>query len=549
MKTQVLERPPGSTLTDAYVHRTDPRVEELFPYHPQDERDWVRRAEYLDSRTSERVDSIPLAAVLEKYNRRSGASMQTMEAINHLADGALVIVGGQQAGLWGGPLMILHKAITVISAARDAERRLGRSVVPVFWIAGEDHDWEEACHTYLPGDGGLQKLAMARPAGPRTSVSRTIIDRAVWVEQLSALAALLPDTLHKPGLIRKLETLSERSSTLSEQLAAVLSWLFADEGLVLLDADDPELRQLESPMLQRMLRDNDQLEESFRTVSAEVVAWGYTLQAEAEPNSANLFYYRKDDRASGAGERTKLYRTEHGFADRRGLIRLSLAEATVAAATEPEQFSNNVLSRPMMQDYVLPVLAVVLGPGEIGYWGITGRAFQVMGMQMPIVVPRMSFTLIDETTAKHMEKYALTMQDVMFRFHEFRDAWLGAQDEDKLGDKFEVMEQQILKLYDPLLMDVADRMPGLAGLTAKNRELLSTHIAFMRRRVEDELERRHGVSLKQLERIRLMLYPEGIPQERVLNFTLYWNKYGGEWLQQLLQIPFDPTGKHRLLYL
>ncbi|WP_020615593.1 bacillithiol biosynthesis cysteine-adding enzyme BshC [Paenibacillus daejeonensis] len=549
MKTQVLERSPGSTLTDAYVHRTDSRIEGLFPYHPQDERDWERRASYLDSRASERVDAIALAAVLENYNRRNGASAQTMEAISRVADGALVIVGGQQAGLWGGPLMILHKAVTVINAARDAQQRLRRPVVPVFWIAGEDHDWEEACHTYLPGEGGLQKLAIARPAGPRTSVSRTPVEQAIWTEQLGALATLLPDTLHKPGLIRQLEAMAARSVTLSELLASVLSWLFANEGLVLLDADDPELRRLESPMLQRMLVDNRQLEESFRSVSDDVEAWGYKLQAEAETDSANLFYYRKDVRAPGAGERTKLYRTEQGFADRRGLIRLSTAEAIAAAAAEPEQFSNNVLSRPMMQDYVLPVLATVLGPGEIGYWGITGRAFQVMGMEMPIVVPRMSFTLIDETTAKHMEKYALTIEDVMFRFEEFRDTWLAAQDRDQLGNQFDVAEQQMLALYDPLLKDVAARMPGLAALTAKNRELFSAHIAFMRRRVDDELKRKHEVSLNQLERIRLMLYPGGIPQERVLNFTLYWNKYGGDWLQQLLRIPFDPSGKHRLVYL
>jgi len=548
MKTQVHERRPGSTLTDAYVGRTDPRVRELFPYHPLEAGDWERRAAQLDDQAGNRANREALGRALTAYNRSHGASSQTLQAIERLAGGALAIVGGQQAGLWGGPLMVIHKAVTIIAAARDAERRLGRPVVPVFWIAGEDHDWEEASHTYVPEDGKLRKLAVDRPAGPRTSVSQTPLAPDVWERELAALAAALPDTALKPELLTKLQSLTARARTMSDQQAAILAWLFASEGLVLLDADDRALRQLEAPMLQRMLADNGELEEAYTAAASDVSAWGYALQAEAEHGSANLFYYRKETLTPERSERIKLYRTAEGFADRRGLIRLTADEALAQAADAPERFSNNVLSRPIMQDYLLPVLAAVLGPGEIAYWGIIGRAFRLMGMEMPLVLPRMSFTLIDETSAKHMEKYDLTLDDIIDRFEARRDGWLAKQDESRLEARFEETKRQLLALYEPLLGDVTERMPGLAGLAAKNRELLGEQVEFMRRRVLAELERRHEVSLRQLDRLRLMLHP-GAPQERVLNFAPYWSRYGDEWLRQLLAVPYDPSGRHRLVYL
>ncbi|MFS0727597.1 bacillithiol biosynthesis cysteine-adding enzyme BshC [Paenibacillus sp. 1P07SE] len=549
MKTQVHEKPPGSTLTDAYVQRTDERTRGLFPFHPEEAEDWDRRAALLDAQADARADSTRIAEVLAAYNRRHSASAQTMEAIRELGGGALAVVGGQQAGLWGGPLMIIHKAVTIISAAREARGRLGRPVVPVFWIAGEDHDWEEACHTYLPEQGKLRKLAIARPPGSRTSVSQTRLVPSVWEQALDELAALLQDTLHKPALVGQLRQLMDRSSTLSEQLAGILSWLFADEGLILLDADDPELRRLESPMLLRLLKGSGQLEDAYRAAAADVTAWGYGLQAEVEESSANLFYYRSDDRYSGGGERTKLYRTDEGFADRRGLVRLTHAEAAAAAMSEPERFSNNVLTRPLMQDYVLPVLAAVLGPGEIAYWGITGRAFRLLGMEMPMIIPRLSFTIIDEATAKHMHKYDMTLDDVMLRFEERRDSWLASQDDTGLEARFQEVQQQMMQHYDPLLAAVAGQMPGLSALAAKNREILLQQVDYMRKQVHKELQRRHDVSLRQLQRIRLMLYPGGVPQERVLNFTMFWNRYGGDWLRQLLAVPFDPRGRHRIVYL
>ena len=113
--------------------------------------------------------------------------------------------------------------------------------------------------------------------------------------------------------------------------------------------------------------------------------------------------------------------------------------------TTPDQLSNNVMSRPLMQEYLFPVLATVLGPGEIAYWALTKQAFEQFHMRMPIVVPRMEFTLIEGTIKKQMDKYELTLTDVLERFDEKKQAWLDAQDTLQLNDRFEAVKESFRK--------------------------------------------------------------------------------------------------------
>jgi len=202
-----------------------------------------------------------------------------------------------------------------------------------------------------------------------------------------------------------------------------------------------------------------------------------------------------------------------------------------------------------MQDYVLPVLATVLGPGEIAYWAVTGDAFRMMEMNMPIVLPRMSFTFVDETTSKHLQKYNMSLDDVIHRFDKFKHAWLDGQDELELDARFGEIRDRMMELYEPLLDRVAAERPGLEPLTKTNKQLLARQIDYMRTRVREDFKLRHDVSLRQLDRMLLMLWPDGKPQERVANFAPYWNKYKRDWLNRLLEVPYDCTGKHRIIYL
>ncbi|RXZ77121.1 bacillithiol biosynthesis cysteine-adding enzyme BshC [Paenibacillaceae bacterium] len=555
MKWERFDLPAGPRLTDAYVHQKDPRVAELFGYHPEEPASWERRAKRLDQTVSSRADASELADALHIYNSKwQEPSGRAAHNIQLLGAGALAIVGGQQAGLWTGPLMVIHKAVSIIQAARRASADLQRPVVPIFWIAGEDHDWEEAGHTYLVSSKpSLQKLSVNRSAANRTSVSRTKLLQADWDRALQQLAAALPDYEYKPEFMNRLHALAEQADSLPEMFAGIMSWLFGQEGLVLLDADDPSLRRLESPMFKRLIAQNDELESALAEAAAQIAGMEYDVQAAAAPGSANLFVYLEDDNNSSndySGDRILLHKSEGEFADRKGLFSASSEQLMTIAEEHPERLSNNVLTRPIMQDYVLPVLATVLGPGEIAYWAMTGKAFQVFGMEMPIVVPRMSFTIIEPTSQKHMERFGLpSLSDIMSRVGPRKRELLEEWGDPSLDGRFDEVTSAMMELYEPLLQMAADGRPPIAALVETNKRKIVAQIEFIRGRVNDEISKKHERALRQLDRLQTVLWPDGKPQERVINFAEYWARYECLWIKQLFEVPHDWRGGHHIVYL
>ncbi|GFN30383.1 putative cysteine ligase BshC [Paenibacillus curdlanolyticus] len=477
-------------------------------------------------------------------------SSETAANIDAIGQGAQVIIGGQQAGLWTGPLLVIHKAVTIISAAKHASNVLGREIIPVFWIAGEDHDWDEANHITVISEQGLRKLAVARPEGPRTSVSRTGVAPEVWEASIADLDAMLTGSEFKEPLLSKLREISGSARSLSDSFAHLMTWLFGEYGLVLIDADDAAIRAVEGPMFRRMIAENDALEAAYAAAGDKIAALGYRTQAAFTPHCANLFLFRPEDSSAGmAGDRVLLYKREGGFTDKRGDSFWSTDELLSIAELRPHLLSNNVLTRPVMQDYLFPVLAAVLGAGELAYWAQIGEAFHHFGMEMPILAPRMSFTLVEGTIAKHMMKYDLSFDDVIERFEERRQQWLTAQDRFDIAGRFGAAKREFESLYSPLVELAGEVQAGLAALGATNMNKILEQIDFLQYRTQDALRKSHDASLRRWERIGLAIWPGGKPQERVLNMTAYYNRYGTDWITKLLALPYVPSGEHQVVYL
>ncbi|WP_424768280.1 bacillithiol biosynthesis cysteine-adding enzyme BshC [Paenibacillus sp. sgz302251] len=546
MRTESYTLPSAQPLTEAYIHRTDDRIDALYGYHAGVEQDWNRRAKRLKESGGVRAESAAVASVLRAYNEKAGAASEVFASIAAIAEGAPVVIGGQQAGLWTGPLLVIHKAVSIISAAKSASEQLGKTVVPVFWVAGEDHDWDEANHAYvMTAEQELRKLSAARPEGTRTSVSRTMITSEAWEQLLSELEQSLPHSEFKPQLLEELHRMSLKASSLSDMFAMLLSHLFGKQGLVLLDADDKAVRQLEAPMFRRIIERNDELEQAYMTSAERIKELGYSLQADVTPGSANLFLFQ----AASGDERTLLHKQDGLFQDRKGKLSLTLEKLLQIADEQPQQLSNNVLTRPLMQDYLFPVLATVLGPGEIAYWALTGEAFQVLGMEMPIIVPRMSYTLIEGTIAKNMDKYELSFEDIMERFEQRKEQWLKDQDSLSIEEQFAVARDAFEKSYKPLLELAASIQPGLSKLGDTNLQKIVEQINYMSSKTVDAYNKQFEASTRQLDRIYLSIKPLGKPQERVLNMTAYWNRYNLAWLEKLLEAPYSRIGGHQIVHL
>jgi len=454
---------------------------------------------------------------------------------------ALVVVGGQQAGLFGGALLIYYKALSVIQAAREAERRLSRPVVPVFWIAGEDHDFDEANNVNVQSPGGeVRRVRIERPDGARLAVSRTPLSAERWAAALQELASQLPDSEFKPQVLDRLQSHVADAPTLSLAFARLLADWFGSQGLLLLDADDPNLRALEGPMFRELIARSDELEVSLKSGESQVLELGFGLQAETAPGSANLFLHHEQGRLL-------LHKEAGRFTDRRGIVSRSREEMLELAAQRPDLLSTNALTRPLMQDFLLPVLATVLGPAEIAYWAILGPAFREFGMAMPLLLPRQSFTYLEPAVAGLLDKYSLTADQAVENWETLRSEWLGKQDEWNLEEQFRRVKEQFLALYEPVLDTVSQLQPGLSGLASGNRDRILEQISYLESRSADAIAKRHESSLRQWDRIRQSLSPLAKPQERIYGTVHFWNRYGPGWLALWNDVPFEAAGGHRLV--
>ncbi|OXM86059.1 bacillithiol biosynthesis cysteine-adding enzyme BshC [Paenibacillus rigui] len=549
MRIESIHWKSSQPLTEDYVHNYD-KVSSLFDYNPWDGMSLQERANWLDQERGAAADRFQLAEVLTRYNQAIHNAPEAIQAVEQLKDKrTLCIVGGQQAGLFTGQALVIYKAITLIRSAREASEKLGRPVIPVFWIAGEDHDFDEVNHIQtLTSDLQLHKLKVDHPTGARTSVSRLTISQEQWEEALQQLDASLIPTEFKPIWMEAIRGMTSSSRTLTDLFAQMLAKLFGSQGLVLLDSDDAALRRLEAPMFRTLILQNAELNQTYHQGARQVKELGYTPQVELQESQANLFLFDEN------GERVLLYTSEHAdvFTDRKQERRYTKEQLLEWTETSPERFSNNVLTRPLMQDFLFPVLGTVLGPGEVAYWGLTKPAFHQVCMRMPIVIPRLELTLMEGTVQKNMSKYGLTLEDVIYRLEQKQQEWLKEQDTLQLDARFEQVRSQFKASYQPLVELIAGVNPGLGKLGETNMGKILEQIGFLEQKAADAVKTQFDASLRQFQRIGLSILPGNRPQERVYNIVSYLNKYGSDWLYELLNADFAELaadGRHKVVYM
>jgi uncharacterized protein YllA (UPF0747 family) len=217
------------------------------------------------------------------------------------------------------------------------------------------------------------------------------------------------------------------------------------------------------------------------------------------------------------------------------------------ADEDPARLSNNALTRPIMQEFVLPVLATVLGPAEIAYWSVLGPAFERFGMSLPLIVPRQSFTYLEPNIAKLLDKYGVTAEDIVREGAEKKAQWLAEQDKWRLEEKFQEVRDRFAGLYGPILDTLEALQPALRKLGESNQSKIMEQIDYLEKRAVDALAKQHEAGLRQWDRMRLSLAPQDRWQERVLGIVHFLNRYGPKWLDAWNGVPFDPTGGHRLV--
>ncbi len=531
----------GSNLIEDYRSEQE-SIMQYFSYNPFHEDAYQMRLQELNDRHFKREE---LARVLTVCNEKWGAGKKSIENINRLLDKeSVAVVGGQQAGLLTGPLYTIHKMISILMLAKEQEEKLGIPVVPIFWIAGEDHDFPEINHIELPEPPYMKKYKIVEKHFKKEPVSSKAFNKEEAMKWLENIFVNLEETNWTKELYNQMQRCVAESNSYVDFFAKVTFTLFPNEGLVLLDSNDPNIRQLESDYFVQMIKNRQEIAFSVRELLKHTSKEGYSVALDAETDDGHLFYHLD-------GERILLTINEQGeWAGKNGECSFTEEELVAIAKEKPYLLSNNVVTRPIMQDLLLPVLAFIGGPGEIAYWSVLKKGFEALDIQMPPVVPRLSFTLVDHVASKRLAKLGLKLEDVLENGTlEEKGFWLKRQMNPPIEELADHLRFAIEKAHKPLKEAAQEMQADLGRLADKNLMLLFREVDYLEQRLQYELSQKHERVLQQFDWLEAFLHPSGGLQERSWNVIYFLNEYGDQWLSELLAQDYDWKTPHFAVFL
>ena len=490
-----------------------------------------------------------LAAALEAQNAQwtpSEHEASVAASIQKLREPeSVAVVTGQQLGLFGGPLYTAYKALGAVQLAHKVEAETGRPCVPVFWMAGEDHDFAEVATAHVLHGDDLQAVAYrdGRPhEDDRGAVGRLALGNVG--SALDDLDAALRPTEFTADVTGALREHWKAGASWRDAFARTLRWMLGDAGrdLVLVTPDDPAIKRLLVGLFQQEVAAPGATAAAIRQASEGLEAAGF--HAQITPRPVNLFYL--DDGARRAldwdaeAERITVRGTSRSWTP---------TELTHALADDPAPFSPAVALRPVAQDTLFPTVAYVAGPGEAAYWAQLRGVYERFGVPMPVVAPRPSLTLAERKVEKVLDKYGLTAMDLAGDVEALHKRLaLAASDAD-----VDAAFKQAAALVDDAIdaaKPAAEAADQSLGKTAEaTRAGLQKELAKLKDRVVRAEKRNQDVLRGHLDKAQAGLFPGGKPQERILGPAYVLNKYGPDLFARLFAALPDDPARHRVVVL
>jgi bacillithiol biosynthesis cysteine-adding enzyme BshC len=485
-----------------------------------------------------------VADVLMEQNTAAGAGAATLENIARLRQSdSVVIITGQQAGLFTGPLYTIFKALTAIKLAAGL-REQGVNAVPMFWIAAEDHDFEEVNHTRLVNrEGNLVTITYtACPPKEGKPVGHVILCEEIN-EDISELLAALPESEFIPRLAADLRQSYQPGLSFADAFGRMMMRLFRDYGVVLINPLDDRLKQVAGEIYSQALSRTPQFADNLVERSAALETAGYHAQVYASRESVPLFMLDE-------GRRTAMVRRDDGLYHLKGANKSFRPQELLETVNRcPACFSPNVTLRPVVQDFLLPTLAYIGGPAEIAYFAQLIPNYKLLGRVEPVVLPRASLTLIEKRHAKTLSKHGLEFTDLFPGQHEVMikvvERSLDRETAAVFDETEKLFEQQMEKLRHSLVR--VD--PPLADAVKGGRDNILSNIHRLRLRFVSNQTQRDEATRHQIERACAVLYPNKGLQEREINFSYFLARYGYELIDRLYQEIELDSPDHRLVYL
>lgn len=521
-----------------YISGGEEEMEKLKPFFNSMYRDNEEFFKVIDDKvhnysTNRYFDKNILIDILKHQNVTFGGDEYTAANIEKLSgEHTFAVVTGQQVSLYTGPLYTILKTITAVKLAKDLHERFPQfNFVPVFWLEAEDHDIDEADHTYIiDRQNELIRIGFEQQENnSEENIKRSTppVGTTVFGEVINSineqLRSSLIDTDFKDKIMNLVTKHYREDNDYKTAFAGLMNEIFKGYGVIFIDPSDIEIKRLLKPVFEKELTSSPKLCESIITQSAELEKH-YDLQVK--PKVINMFFLHNNNRL--------LIEPRDGgkFALKNSKRRFENDELMNLLEESPELFSPNVVLRPVCQDYLLPTAAYIGGPGEISYFAQLKPAYRHYDITMPVIFPRVSASIVESKISKFLNNFNVKFEDI------FHHSFLVSKVVDKLSEV--KIEDEIGKYTDEINKIFYD----MKNMTVKVDQALLNIVDNMKEKTKQNLEQFRGklinaqakkseTTTTQIDKVTNNIYPNHNLQERVINILYFLNKYDDSFIKKL----------------
>jgi bacillithiol biosynthesis cysteine-adding enzyme BshC len=530
------EHLPFSTLYKSYVGDFQ-QLDDYYKTNPFDAEEIARKIEAFQFRG----DRSEIVDILTPFNQQFGAHQIALDNIQRFKNKeALAVVTGQQLGIYGGSLYTIFKTISVIHLANKMEKQYDRPVIPVFWLADEDHDYDEVrdLNVFNSSDE-VEHLELPPENGQLSPVAEMSVPQQI--EQMrSNLRESLYNTDFSGELWELLDNSFEPGNTFLKSFGLFISNLFSKHGLVLAGSNNPRVKKMTGKYLKKSISSADQVRQALEDQTEQL---NDEFHQQVKLYDSNLFYL---DEKNG---RAKISRNETGWEidAGRGWKTEQLVEEIEA---KPENFSPNVFLRPILQDALLPTIGYVAGPGETAYYGQMKKMYSCFDLEMHIIFPRLSATIVEPAIDRILNELPFEFHEYDKRIEDLESDYVDRTEQHDIEAIFKDWKEKIQQLAGPKKEEIADIDTTLEGAVEKSTSVYFGELDKLKGKVYRAVKKQDEIQLKRIRRIKTNLFPSDTLQERVIAAIFYMNKYGVDiWDRLLDSLDEDEEfDQHKLIY-
>jgi bacillithiol synthase len=476
-----------------------------------------------------------IAQIIQNQYYRQKISKQTKQNIELLSSNkTIVIATGQQLGLFGGPLYTIYKIITAIKLCIHLKENYDKfNFIPLFWLEGDDHDYEEVRNFSILNNEN-QLINLKYDDGLLEEVNRGSIAELKFNQNLenvfSELSSALRETEFRPTILEFLKSNYSPNKTFLETFRELLIQLFDEYGLIVFNPVDPAVKRILVPIFEKEITQFQDHTSYLVERSAELEEV-YHAQVKVKP--INLFFVEEKERLSIEPTDTGEYRLKNKrkkFSREDLLTQLDLA---------PEKFSPNVLLRPICQDYLFPTAFYVGGPGEISYFAQVSPLYKIYGIEEPVIYPRSSATIVEKGVKSILDKNNLSYVDIFTEEKDLIKKIVATSSDINFENLFEKTTNEILSSLSSIDEKLVLIDKTLLDLSAKSKQRIEETLNTLKAKTLDAEKKKYDSTIRQVDKVRNVLYPNSNLQERELNWIYFANKYGMDiirWIYNELTI-------------